>query len=1144
MWLYASSLILAAGPARPATPDPLLPRSYLEAQLYNAETALRAGRPAEALDGVDRALSLVASLQNPEDDPEAVALAISRALGVLVPLKQTERAWGLHRAAGGFVETALPDGAAGGFYRITVAGLLEAQNETAGAFAAADEAVSILRRAGFDDESSGLLADALVLRRILCLALARPECPSAPTNVMALPRGPAGREARLELGRRLAAMDRSGALPGSWHRPGALERWVVGEALAEAPATDPEIAFLLFQAIGRQGASFDADALTALSHAQTEPARRSIHQTLRLRARRDRLERAQIQNVVALAARPAAAKANLRYDAGQRMVFRDFAVRLADAEAELAKAGVALSGANLVPLRRFQALLAPDEAALAAAPTPEGLAYMCVRRDATHLATAPVDAASLKLDGRLVQAALTATHAPSEATDTQFPAPAAVRLYDALIRPFEGCLKPGDRIVWLPAVATVPVPLATLLRTAPPKLPVGYDLAGADWLVRRHAVSYAGSAAVIVAARSGPAPAGGAFDFLGVGDPVLTGETLEGEVRGRALLRSVRGEYLAELAPLPETKDELEVSAQGFRRARLLLQGEATERRLRGELVGAYRFLSFATHGLIREDLQGLSEPALVLTPVSMADPTNDGLLTASEIADLQLSARFVALSACNTANFDLTQMSQDLPALASAFAIAGAPSTLGTLWPVNSDTGKQVVSGIFGRLRDAPGAGPAAALAGAQRAFLADPPGRAYLHPRFWAPFVVLGEGGALPAGADAGGAPRVTAAEVLTARGGEVLHVGRQRGHGVVARFISDKDDAGRHGAGLRLTRRDGEAWRRDIRDVGATRFTAGLGGRILVSGYGTAPGPRFHPVLELFDSAGERVAAWRGGDLSDTHAFVFGGTKRGPGEAVVLVGELRHDGRSSRLTLLSVDERLQPRRLAEIQAPSGGRLENATVSPLRDDLVVTYTASAPRLATTERPLDDYDVPVCGWERVTWIERRDGRTGELQSRRQVRGLNVVEALGGADGVWVAGSTRPACGGETRAVVLAMDGALNTRPLWADETLGASEVRALGALPDGRAYIAASKEAVFDIRLPAIPGATPDPYRLGDLPKSFGGMVVVLARDGRASAPRMLEAGGSVFVTSIDASDPRDVLVGGTLGGEAAIFHLATEKP
>jgi len=134
---------------------------------------------------------------------------------------------------------------------------------------------------------------------------------------------------------------------------------------------------------------------------------------------------------------------------------------------------------------------------------------------------------------------------------------------------------------------------------------------------------------------------------------------------------------------------------------------------------------------------------------VTASTAFDDGLLTAPEIADLNLSARFVALSACNTANFDLSQMARTCRPLASAFAVAGVPATLGMLWPVDSRTGEEVVAGTFERLQAARGG--ADALAESQRAFLEKPPSRAHLHPRFWAPFVILGDGGP-PSGAEQG--------------------------------------------------------------------------------------------------------------------------------------------------------------------------------------------------------------------------------------------------------------------------------------------------------------------------------------------------------------------------------------------------------
>lgn len=958
--------------------------------------------------------------------------------------------------------------------------------------------------------------------------------------------GPARKAALMALGRRLtAAVGKDPGAAGAWYRPEAADRVVLGLALAEAGGADPETAFALFQLAARDGPSFDADALTVLGQARSEPQRRAIHQALRLRARRDRLEREQVQAVVAKGIDAAPASAVLQHDPAQRLVLRDFSRRIAEAERGMAKDGIPLSGANLAPLRLFQARLAPDEAALITAPVAGGLAYMCVRRDGVRQSVGAVDMLRLRVDSRLLEAALTATHAPSEDLDAQFPAEAAVRLYDALIRPFEACLKPGDRIVWLPSVTTAAVPLAALLPRVPPKVANGYDLAAADWLVRRHAISYAGSASVILAARSGGAGQGGAFDFLGVGDPLLSGTTQEGQARGKAVLRGVRGGELAELAPLPETKDELAASARGFRTTRLLLQEEATERRLRGELVGAYRYLSFATHGLIRDDLQGLAEPALVLTPVSSQDAADDGLFTASEIADLNLRARFVALSACNTANFDLSQMSQDLPALASAFAVAGTPSTLATLWPVNSEAGKRVVAATFAGLQATPGVGPAQALAAAQRAFLADPPSRAYLHPRFWAPFVVLGDGGAVPAAPTAADSPGLTSVEVLTRGGGEAVDVRRERA-GVSARLIARAGESGRYGAGFRLASVAGEVWRHESAGVGASRFTVEIGDRLVASGYQRGPEGHFAPTLEAFDPvSGEVARRWRGDGLSPTDAFVFAGASLGPEQAVILTAELRGDAGGPRLRLLKVDAGLEPRMLADFAAPSGAYVDDATVTVVGSDLFVTYTDRMARRAASPETLDDWETRYCLGERVTWIERRDGRTGALKASREIRGLAVVAAVAARGGeVLLGGSATAACGEDAQAAVLALDAKLATRSLYRDGTIGASEVRALGLLPKEGVIVAASKQAVLDIRPPAAPALAADPYRLGILPFSLAGMVFALSRDGRVSPPRMLDSGSTVFVTSLDASQPGDVLLGGSLGGEAAIFHLRAERP
>lgn len=1177
---------------------------YLRRQLLAARVLAAQGRAAEASAALDKALSLVASARNPEAAAFTVARTTAEAIRLLAELGETERAWGLYRAAGADIARLLPERSVdAAVFRLTEARLLQEMGDFARSAETADAALRLLEPLELEPAARDRLrGEAVVLRASACAAAGRLDCarealarhPAAaryadagrrpadagelrylavrsylaavggegdPVAVRALgpplafrpeplagrwleihrlaagafgqPPGPARAKALAGAARALAG-DR--AVAG---RPDALDRLLLTLLLAQAEA-GPEADFALIQLAGRSGPVFDADALAAVSQARGELQRRAAHQALRLRARRDRLEREGVQAALAKAAARPAAPGLLSHDPAARLQLRDFAVRIAAAEAGQTRDGTGAS-ARLPTLRAFQAVLAPDEAALAVAATPGGLAYLCVRRDGVTRRQANVDAARMRLDGRLLQAALTAGHAPSETLDGQYPVEAAGRLYDGLIRPFEACLKPGDRIVWLPGLAGLEAPLAALLAAPPPKLASGgYDLAQADWLIRRHPVSYAGSAAVVLAARTAAPAASGGFDFLGVGDPVLEGGGSGAAARG-ALLRGVRaGSRFAGLAPLPETRDELQASARPFATSRLLLGPEATERGLRGQLVGAYSYLSFATHGLIREDLQGLAEPALVLTPVAADDPLDDGLLTASEIADLNLRARFVALSACNTANFDLEQLARDLPALTSAFAVAGVPATLATLWPVDSETSRRVVTATFERLR-AQGLGPAEALAEAQRAFLAAPPGKAWLHPRFWAPFVVLGDGGRLPAPAAA--SPTVRQVEVLTRGQGEVIALDRAPA-GVAARLISDADEAGRHGAAVRLASGPGrEAWREDDRTLGASRFTARIGDALVVSAYGRDAQGRFGPVLQALGPDGKVAKTWRPEPAGRMDALILAGAPTGAGRAVFLVAEVNLRGKPAaggpRMQLYEVDAALQPREIFAFAGPAGSGVDEATVTPLGDDLLVTYTDATARPAAAPEPtLDDWDQPPCLWRPVTRLELRDGRTGALKASRELAGQTVVAAQPAGGRVLLAGALRPACGDEGRANVLTLDGALAPRPLWIDDSLGASEVRALGALPGGRVVVAASKVAVTDFAPPAAP-ARPQPYRARRLDRTFSGMVVVLDRDGRASAPRLLDSGSHVLVTAVEARDPADLLVGGALGGTAAIFHL-----
>lgn len=138
-----------------------------------------------------------------------------------------------------------------------------------------------------------------------------------------------------------------------------------------------------------------------------------------------------------------------------------------------------------------------------------------------------------------------------------------------------------------------------------------------------------------------------------------------------------------ELPALPGAPRELAAlaAALGDDGARLLIGDDATEAQLRAMPVPQGAVLAFATHGLLSGELDGLDEPALLLTPAG----GDDGLLKPSEIGGMTLPARLVILSACNTAGAAGTDRPQ-LSGLVEGFFLAGAERVMASHWPVRDD--------------------------------------------------------------------------------------------------------------------------------------------------------------------------------------------------------------------------------------------------------------------------------------------------------------------------------------------------------------------------------------------------------------------------------------------------------------------------
>jgi CHAT domain-containing protein len=206
-------------------------------------------------------------------------------------------------------------------------------------------------------------------------------------------------------------------------------------------------------------------------------------------------------------------------------------------------------------------------------------------------------------------------------------------------------------------------------------------------------------------------------------------------------------EAVRRLPRLPDSRCELQALARSLGAGvdALHLGATATEAAVKdlstaGELRKA-GVLAFASHGLVAGELDGLAEPALVLTPPAAGSAEDDGLLTAGEVAQLDLNAEWVLLSACNTAAADGTPGAEGLSGLARAFFYAGARALLVSHWSVYSPAAVALTTGTLERLRQEPGLGRAEALRRTMVELIERGPDP---RPAYWAPFVVVGEGGA----------------------------------------------------------------------------------------------------------------------------------------------------------------------------------------------------------------------------------------------------------------------------------------------------------------------------------------------------------------------------------------------------------------
>ncbi len=316
------------------------------------------------------------------------------------------------------------------------------------------------------------------------------------------------------------------------------------------------------------------------------------------------------------------------------------------------------------------------------------------------------------------------------------------RLYDLLLSPVLKEAQPGTTILVVPDGPLALLPFEMWGHSTP----AGWRWAGSDFIFRQYY-----SAMMLALLRS--SEMGGLSWFqnygrrpkpsvepklLAFGDPNYASSPAASADRGMTRRAFEQAGYT--FPPLPGTRLEVTSIGKVFGLAAdspdLKLASAATESSLKqldkSEKLTQYRYLHFATHGILTGDIPSVGQPALILSLVG--DPDNDGFLTMKEVQSLRVNADLVVLSACQT-GLGQQVSGEGVMGMARAFIVAGAPSVVVSLWSVADESTAKLMQQFYTYLvKEHKGKGEALQLA---REDLR----KQYPDPYFWAPFVLIGE-------------------------------------------------------------------------------------------------------------------------------------------------------------------------------------------------------------------------------------------------------------------------------------------------------------------------------------------------------------------------------------------------------------------
>jgi len=271
------------------------------------------------------------------------------------------------------------------------------------------------------------------------------------------------------------------------------------------------------------------------------------------------------------------------------------------------------------------------------------------------------------------------------------------------------------------------------------------------YAIEDHAISYLDRVSDVFRAEPANAPSGA----LVVGGIDYDAPRGEGG-KARSFLAPCNGGQYAPLSGAATEADAVTSRWSRTRKEPLLRLGgaDATETAIASAMPGK-AVVHLATHGFFATgacrsaiDREGAAYDPMLLSGLVFAGANGppdslsaeDGVMTAAEVAGLDLSSTgLVVLAACET-GLGEAQSGQGVLGLRRAFAIAGARTLVMSLWSVSDESTGTLMEGVYRRHLGRRHASPAEALRAAQLQMLAEQRKRDDVRPFEWAAFIASG--------------------------------------------------------------------------------------------------------------------------------------------------------------------------------------------------------------------------------------------------------------------------------------------------------------------------------------------------------------------------------------------------------------------